>query len=91
MGRALGRLTLIRIDVEEFEQDLQQLGVLDSHVPVFALLNATGKISNVLDSDNWPSNEPAEFLPILAEFVHRNTLHQRGGRQSRNRDGHVDL
>jgi hypothetical protein len=91
MGRFLGPLTLIRIDVEEFEQDLQELGFPTSQVPAFALLNATGKISDVLDSDKWPSNDPAEFLPVLAEFIRASALHQRGGRHRAERSGLVNL
>jgi hypothetical protein len=91
MGRVLGAVTLIRIDVDEFEQDLQQLGVLTAQVPTFALLNATGKISDVLDSDKWPSNDPAEFLPVLAEFMRAGALHQRGGRQPREQRSLVNL
>lgn len=82
MGRALGSLTLIRVDVEEFDQDLRQVGLAATELPVFALLSDTGNVTQLVDSSNWSSNSPAEFLSVLSDFVQRKPIHHRGGRQS---------
>jgi len=82
MGRALGPLTLIRVDVEEFDQDLRQIGLAATELPVFALLSDTGKVTQVIDSSSWSSNSPAEFLSVLSDFVQRKPIHHRGGRHS---------
>jgi len=82
MGRALGPLTLIRVDVEEFDQDLRQVGLAATELPVFALLSDAGKITQSIDSSNWSSNSPAEFLSVLSDFVQRRPIHHRGGRHS---------
>jgi len=82
MGRALGPLTLIRVDVEEFDQDLQRVGLAATELPVFALLSDAGKITQSIDSSNWSSNSPAEFLSVLADFIQKKPIHHRGGRHS---------
>jgi hypothetical protein len=82
MGRALGSLTLIRVDVEEFDQDLRQVGLAATELPVFALISDTGRITQFVDSSNWSSNSPAEFLSILSDFVQRRPIHHQGGRHS---------
>ena len=82
MGRVLGPLTLIRVDVEEFDQDLQRAGLAATELPVFALLSDAGKITQSIDSSNWSSNSPAEFLSVLSDFIQRRPIHHRGGRHS---------
>ena len=82
MGRTLGPMTLIRVDVEEFDQDLVQMGLVATGLPVFALLSDTGKITQLVDSSTWSSNSPAEFLSALSDFVQRKPIPHRGGRHT---------
>lgn len=91
LGHVLGRLTLLRVDVDEFAEELRQLGVSPSRVPAFALLDHEGKVASVLDTSEWRGNDPSEFLPLLSTFVRGPSIHQRGGRHSRWTSGSLDL
>lgn len=73
----LGKIRLIRSDLEEFEEELRALQVPLDRVPGFMLMDKTGKFVDFLDAGEWNSNNPAEFGPILASFVRGTYRHSR--------------
>lgn len=91
MARVLGPLSVLRIDIEEFSEELRKLGIAPSQVPVFARFDASGNLAAMLDGSVWPGNDPAEFLPLLRDFVRGQVPHQRGGRYSNPKQGSLAL
>jgi len=80
MARMLGPLTLVRIDVDEFDQELRQLGLDAAEVPVLARLSDSGSIGDTLDPTSWSNNSPTSFLSALRDFVEGRAVRPRGGR-----------
>jgi hypothetical protein len=78
-ARLLGETRLIRVNIEEFDQDLRQLGLPVEQVPAFALLDEHGKIVDTLDVVEWRSNDPVDFLPLLSNFIQRRLRRPVGG------------
>jgi hypothetical protein len=91
MEHALGPLTVLRIDIEEFAEELSALGMSPAQVPSFALLDAEGKVASILEGKAWPGNHPSEFLPVLSDFLRGQSLHQRGGREPGSAPGSLRL
>jgi hypothetical protein len=73
----LGKIRLIRSDLEEFEEELRALQVPLDRVPGFMLIDKTGKFVDFLDAREWNTNNPAEFGPILGSFVRGTYRHSR--------------
>ncbi len=73
----LGKIRIVRLDLDEFEDELRHLHLPIDRVPSFILLGRSGAIIDFLDAGEWNTNDPAEFAPILEEFV--------GGRFKRRR------
>ena len=69
LGRDLGRIRLIRLDLDEFEQEVRRLHLPIDRVPGFVLVDATGSVVDFLDGGEWGANDPAEFAPIISAFV----------------------
>ena len=78
-AQQLGEARLIRVNIEEFDQDLRQLGLPVEQVPAFALLDEHGKILDTLDAVEWRSNDPVDFLPLLSNFIQRRLRRPIGG------------
>lgn len=73
----LGKIRIIRSDIEEFEEELRTLQVPLDRVPGFMLIDQTGKFVDFLDAGEWNTNNPAEFGPILGSFVRGTYRHSR--------------
>ena len=72
----LGKIRILRLDLDEFEQEIRGMHLPIDRVPGFILVDGSGRISDFLDAGEWNTNDPAEFAPILVQFVSGN-LHQR--------------
>ena len=73
------KLRLIRVNVEEFEEDLNKLGLQIQHVPLFALVDATGRVRTTLDTvDDLPYETTVEFLSVLSNFIQGRLGHSVG-------------
>jgi hypothetical protein len=70
LGKALGKVRIVRLDLDEFEEELRNLHLPIDRVPGFIRLDREGKVVDFLDAGEWSSNDPAEFAPIIEAFVH---------------------
>ncbi len=70
LGSALGKVRIVRLDLDEFEEELRSLHLPIDRVPGFIRLDQFGKAVDFLDAGEWNTNDPAEFAPIIAAFVH---------------------
>ncbi len=69
MQQALGKVRLVRVDIEVFRQELERMGITTSVMPVFALLRADGSPRDAIDGGEWGEDIPANVAPVLGPFV----------------------
>lgn len=69
MQRALEGVTLVRVDVEAFEDELRAYRVDTQSVPWFYALDALGRPMDALSADEWDDNVPENMAPVLGAFV----------------------
>lgn len=77
MQRALANVTLVRVDVEAFEDELHALRIETESVPWFYMLDRTGKPTDAINADEWDENVPENMAPVLAKFVRGNLAARR--------------
>lgn len=76
MQRALANVTLVRVDVAQFGEELRSMRVETDAAPWFYKLDASGRPIDAINADEWDDNIPANMAPILGPFV-RGTLSAR--------------
>jgi hypothetical protein len=76
MQRALAGVTLVRVDVDNFADELHSMHVETDAVPWFYKLDATGRPVDAINGGEWDDNIPANMAPVLGAFV-RGTLSSR--------------
>jgi hypothetical protein len=69
LGNTLGRVRVLRMDLDEFEQEFRNLHLPIDRVPGFIRLDRHCKAVDFLDAGEWNTNDPAEFAPILGAFL----------------------
>ena len=77
LGRAAGRLRVVRIDLDEFEEEVRALNLPIDRVPGFILLDSSGQVEDFLDAGEWDTNDPSESTPVLAKFLQGRLQHRR--------------
>jgi hypothetical protein len=71
MQRALANVTLVRVDVEEYDRELAIMKVETRTAPWFYKLDAKGIPTDAISADAWEANVPENMAPVLGKFVHR--------------------
>jgi hypothetical protein len=74
--QALKKVRFLRVDVEEFRDELKPLRMNEPAVPWFYVIDARGRPSDAISADEWDDNVPANIAPVLGAFV-RGTLRSR--------------
>jgi hypothetical protein len=69
MQRALVGVTVVRVDVDEFESDLRALRLWQSTVPWFYKLDAQVRPVDAISSDEWGDAVPSSMAPVLKAFA----------------------
>ncbi len=80
MQRALAEVTLVRVDVEEYESELRRMKVETTTAPWFYKIDAKGNPTDAISADAWEANIPENMAPVLGSFVHRAAPSRRKGR-----------
>lgn len=75
--RALAGVTLVRVDVDAYEDELRALRVETETMPWFYRLDVHGHVADALSGEEWPSPAPANVAPILGSFAHGNLRERR--------------
>ena len=71
MQGALANVTLVRVDVEEYENELRKMKVETRTAPWFYKLDARGNPTDAISAEAWEANVPENMAPVLGKFVHR--------------------
>ena len=80
MQRALANVTLVRVDVDEYDSELDKMKIETTTAPWFYKLDAKGNPTDAISGDAWGADVPENMAPVLRKFVHRSTPKKRGGR-----------
>jgi hypothetical protein len=74
MQRALANVTLVRVDVDEYDRELGAMKVETKSAPWFYKLDTKGEpTTDAISADAWEANLPENMAPVLGKFVHRAT------------------
>jgi hypothetical protein len=74
--QALTKVRFLRLDVEEFRDELKALRMNEPAVPWFYVIDVRGRPSDAISADEWDENVPANIAPVLSAFV-KGTLRAR--------------
>jgi hypothetical protein len=77
MQRALSRVLLIRLNVQQFGAELQQLRIPTSQLPGFVLLSESGTPVDYVHSGEWDEPTPDNIAHVLEGFVQRRASKRR--------------
>ncbi len=69
MQRALTNVTLIRVDIEAFEDELKSMRVETSSAPWFYKLDGSARPTDAISADEWDANIPENMAPVLGDFA----------------------
>jgi hypothetical protein len=77
MQRALSHVLLIRLNVQQFATELQQLRIPTSQLPGFVLLSESGVPVDFVHGGEWDEDIPENIAPVLESFVQRRAFKRR--------------
>lgn len=77
MQRALSHVLLIRLNVQQFAAELQQLRIPTSQLPGFVLLSKSGIVIDFVHSGEWDEDSAESIAPVLENFVQRRPFKRR--------------
>ncbi|HWZ91747.1 MAG TPA: DUF4190 domain-containing protein [Polyangiaceae bacterium] len=68
--KALSKVRFVRVDRDEFQVELERLGVPTEKIPGFALLDARDHVRDFIHGGEWDADIAANIAPVLGKFVH---------------------
>jgi hypothetical protein len=74
--KALAKVRFVRVDRDDFQIELERLGIPIEKIPGFALLDAQDHVRDFIHGGEWDADIAANIAPVLGKFV-------RGGYQPR--------
>ncbi len=69
MQKALANVTLVRVDIERFGEELRGMKVETASAPWFYTLDAHAKPTDAISAEAWGENIPENMAPALARFA----------------------
>jgi hypothetical protein len=69
MQKALANVTLVRVDVEEYDRELAHLHIETRMAPSFYKLDAKGMPTEAISADAWGASVPENMAPVLGTFM----------------------
>src|SRR4029079_10206756 len=69
MQRALTNVTLVRVDIDVFENELSAMRVETESAPWFYKLDANARPTDAISADEWDANIPENMVPVLGDFA----------------------
>ena len=76
MQAALANVDLVRVDVDDFDDELKAGGMLEESLPWFYKIDATLRPVDEISAGEWDENLPENMAPVLKSFL-AGTLHAR--------------
>ena len=70
LQHALAGATLVRVDVETFEEELRSAGMWQDTVPWFYRLDSNMRPTDAISADEWDENTAENIAKVLGPFAH---------------------
>lgn len=67
---ALANVRLVHVDAGELRSELASMGMSESSLPWFYLVDSRGETRDAISADEWDDNEAEEIAPVLDAFLH---------------------
>jgi len=68
--KALAKVRLVRVDRDDFQPELDRLGIPTEKIPGFALLDSRGHARDFIHGGEWDADIAANIAPVLGKFAH---------------------
>ena len=68
--KAIAHVRLVRADRDEFQVELERLGIPTEKIPGFVLLDARNHPSDFIHGGEWDADIAANIAPVLEKFAH---------------------
>jgi len=68
--KLLAKVRFVRVDSNDFQPELERLGIPTEKIPGFALLDARGHARDFIHGGEWDADIAANIAPILGKFAH---------------------
>ncbi len=69
MQRALANVTLVRVDIDEYDRELSSMKLETRTAPWFYRLDGKGVPTDAISAAAWDANVPENMAPALGRFV----------------------
>lgn len=69
--KALAKVRFVRVDRDEFQVELERLGIPTEKIPGFVLVDAHNHPLDFIHGGEWDADIPANIAPVLGKFAHR--------------------
>jgi hypothetical protein len=69
MQTALAHVSLVRVDIEDFEDELRSSGMFEETMPWFYKLDSTLRPVDAISAGEWDDNIPENMAPVLRAFL----------------------
>jgi hypothetical protein len=70
LQKALTKVRLVRVDRDDFQPELDRLGIPTEKIPGFALLDARGHARDFIHGGEWDADIASNIAPVLGKFAH---------------------
>ena len=68
--KSLAKVRFARVDRDDFQIDLDRLGIPTEKIPGFALLDTRDHVRDFIHGGEWDADIAANIAPVLGKFVH---------------------
>ena len=69
MQTALEGVRVVRLDIQDYQRELDQLGFPTEKIPGFALLGGSNRPLDFIHGGEWDADIPKNIAPVLGKFV----------------------
>lgn len=87
MQEALEGVRLVRLDIQDYQRELDQLGFPTEKIPGFALVGKTNRPLDFIHGGEWDDDIPKNIAPVLGKFVRGSLLKRRDPWRGPRREG----
>jgi len=89
--KALAKVRLVRVDRDDFQPELDRLGIPTEKIPGFALLDTRSHARDFIHGGEWDADVAANIAPVLGKFAHGGYLKRRHPWRGPARDDETQL
>jgi Domain of unknown function (DUF4190) len=89
--RALAKVRFVRVDRDEFQIELERLGIPTEKIPGFAILDGRDHVRDFIHGGEWDADVAANIAPVLGKFVHGSYRQRRHPWQGSAREGETPI